>query len=87
MVNAAFCHRPKFQVYFTLEGWMLSNLTSGMSPVTNLVDAMTQVALSGLFRIIGLFVLNDWWAIIRNYPAPAATTATTTDTKPSTKMD
>ncbi len=68
MVNAALAKNPKFQVYFTLEGWMLSNLTAGMSPVMTLGDAVTQVALGGLFRLIGLFVLNDWWNIIRTHP-------------------
>jgi len=69
MVNAAFCKNPKFFVYFTFEGWMLSNVTAGMSPVTNLADAVTQVALSGILRVIGLFILNDWWNTIRTFPA------------------
>lgn len=74
MVNAAFCKNPKFSVYFTFEGWMLSNLTAGMAPVTSLGDAVTQVALSGIFRIIGLFILNDWWNIIRTFPTSTSTT-------------
>jgi hypothetical protein len=67
MVKCAFADNPKFAVYFNLEGWMLANLTAGMSPVTSLGDAMTQVAFSGIFRIISLFVLNDWWKIIRSF--------------------
>lgn len=44
---------------------MLSSLTAGMSPVSNLMDAVTQVSLGGLFRFISLFYLNDWWNTIR----------------------
>ena len=67
MVKAAFSKNPTFLVYFTFEGWMLSNLTAGMSPVSSFVDVLTQVALSGIFRFISLFYLNDWWNSIRNY--------------------
>ncbi|KAL3935277.1 MAG: hypothetical protein SGARI_003046 [Bacillariaceae sp.] len=67
MVTSAFAKNPKFQVYFTFEGWMLSNLTAGMAPVSGVGDAITQVALSGLFRFISLFYLNDFWRVIRNY--------------------
>ena len=79
MVNAAFTKHPKFQVYFTFEGWMLSNATAGLGPVTNLGDAVTQVALGGLLRLIGLFVLNDWWNIIRSYPHPEPEKSTKPD--------
>jgi len=67
MVCNAFAKNPNFQVHFTLEGWMLSNLTAGMSPVSKLSDAMAQVALSGLFRLISLFILNDWWMTIKKF--------------------
>lgn len=67
MVHQAFCKNPKFAVYFNLDGWMLSNLTAGMGPVSSLSDAVTQVALMGVFRFISLFVLNDWWKTIRNF--------------------
>lgn len=73
MVDSAFAKNPIFQVYFTLEGWMLSNLTAGMTPVSNLFDALTQVALGGTFRFISLFYLNDFWRIIRTYQPPPAT--------------
>lgn len=69
MVKSALAKNPKFAVYFNLEGWMLANLTAGMSPVSSLGDAMTQVAFSGVFRIISLFVLNDWWRIIQKFRA------------------
>ena len=68
MVKSAFAKHPTFLVYFTFEGWMLSNLTAGMAPVSGIGDAISQVALSGLFRFISLFYLNDFWRIIRNHP-------------------
>lgn len=67
MVERAFAKNPTFNVYLTFEGWMLSNLTAGMSPVSNVFDAVTQVALGGTFRFISLFYLNDWWRTIRKY--------------------
>lgn len=67
MVPSAFARNPTFHVYFTLEGWMLSNLTAGMSPVSSMVDALTQVSLGGILRFVSLFYLNDWWGIIREY--------------------
>lgn len=67
MIQEAFAKNPKFFVYFTFEGWMLTALTSGMSPVSNLFDAITQVALMGLFRFISLFYLNDFWRIISTF--------------------
>lgn len=73
MVDAAFRKNPKFFVYFTLEGWMLTNATAGLAPVTRLGDAVAQVALAGVFRMIGLFVLNDWWYTIRTFPKSETT--------------
>lgn len=67
MVASAFARNPTYSVYFTFEGWMLSNLTAGMSPVSSMVDAITQVSLSGIFRLVSLFYLNDWWGTIRHY--------------------
>ena len=57
----------RFFVYFGFEGWMLTALTSGMSPVTNLFDALTQVSLMSLFRFVSLFYLNDFWRIIQSF--------------------
>ena len=65
MVQKAVHDNPAFLVYFGLEGWMVACLTAGMSPVSTVADAMSQVALNGLFRFISLFVLNDWWDMIR----------------------
>mmetsp|Transcript_11122 Transcript_11122/g.20814 ORF Transcript_11122/g.20814 Transcript_11122/m.20814 type:complete len:370 (+) Transcript_11122:94-1203(+) len=56
--------RPPFLIYFGLEGWMLSSLTAGMSPVHNMVDALCQIFLSGLFRLISLFYLFDFRNIV-----------------------
>jgi hypothetical protein len=80
MLDSAFAQNPKFQVYFSFDGWMLSNLTAGMTPVSNLSDALTQVALGGLLRFISLFYLNDFWRIIRSYKQATTSTTTTTTT-------
>jgi 3-dehydrosphinganine reductase len=66
MVEAAVQDNPSFCVYFNFEGWMLTALTAGMSPVSTLGDALAQVALGGLFRFVSLFYLNDWWRMIRS---------------------
>jgi 3-dehydrosphinganine reductase len=67
MVNEAASHNPKFAVYFALEGWMLSTLTAGMSPENSYIDAVAQVSLMGLLRMLSFFFLNDFWRIIANY--------------------
>jgi 3-dehydrosphinganine reductase len=87
MFRAATAKHPSYLVYFTFEGWMLTNFTSGMSPVVGLFDAVTQVALAGIFRYISLFYLNNWWRILQQMAKEKAAdknqtidnTATSTD--------
>jgi hypothetical protein len=69
MVNAAFQPHPKFAVYFSIEGWALSNLSAGFGPVFNLGDALAQISLLNVFRWVAIFVQNDFWRIIRNFDA------------------
>mmetsp|Transcript_9111 Transcript_9111/g.10645 ORF Transcript_9111/g.10645 Transcript_9111/m.10645 type:complete len:361 (+) Transcript_9111:54-1136(+) len=64
MVSSAIQRRPKFNVYFGLEGWMLASLTAGMSPVHSIIDALCQIFLMGLFRFISLFYLMDFRRIV-----------------------
>jgi 3-dehydrosphinganine reductase len=64
---------PPFAISFNFDGWMLSCLTAGFSPVTGLVDAVAQVAASALFRIVSLFYLQYWWYTIRKYRCQATT--------------
>lgn len=47
-------------VWFGLEGWMLTTLTSGMSPVSSFADALAQVFLMSLLRLVSLFYLMDF---------------------------
>jgi len=65
MVREAMKPNPPFCVWFGFEGWMLTALTAGMSPVTGVVDGISQVGLMGLFRFISLFYLNDFWNIVK----------------------
>jgi len=65
MVTEAQKSNPKFSVYFGLEGWMLSTLTAGMSPESSFLDALCQVSLMSLLRLISFFYLNDMWSTIQ----------------------
>lgn len=65
IVHSALQKRPPFIIYFGLEGWMLSSLTAGMSPVHNMADALCQIFLNGLFRFISLFYLLDFRNIVQ----------------------
>ncbi|KAL7558042.1 hypothetical protein ACA910_009232 [Epithemia clementina (nom. ined.)] len=67
MVDEASKENPNFAIYFNFDGWMLSALTAGFSPVTSLFEAATQVAGMCLFRIISLFYLKQWTLMIRRY--------------------
>ncbi len=64
MVNAALASRPPFFVTFGIEGWLLGNLTGGMSPVHRLVDAVIQILFMGFFRFLSLFFLMDFRRIV-----------------------
>jgi len=56
IVKAALSHNPSFDIYFGLDGWMLSAVAAGMSPVTSLFDAICQISLMGLLRLISYFI-------------------------------
>ncbi|XP_021244801.1 3-ketodihydrosphingosine reductase [Numida meleagris] len=47
------------------DGYMLSILTSGMSPVTSITEGLQQVVCMGIFRFIGLFYLGSFDSIVR----------------------
>jgi len=58
---------PPFAVYFDFDGFLLSTLTAGFSPVTTFWDALAQLSpLTTLGRWIALFYLQDWYRIVRN---------------------
>lgn len=66
IVKEALQSNPSFDIYFGIDGWMLSMLTSGMNPVTSVFDAVCQVALMGLLRFISLFYLMDFGRVTQN---------------------
>ena len=66
MVREALSSNPSLDIYFGIDGWMLSMLTAGMNPVTSVGDAIYQVALMGLLRFISLFYLMDFGRITQN---------------------
>ncbi|XP_069814221.1 3-ketodihydrosphingosine reductase isoform X2 [Dendropsophus ebraccatus] len=47
------------------DGYMLSSLTCGMSPVTTITEGLQQVVTMGLFRTIALFYLGSFDSIVR----------------------
>lgn len=47
------------------DGFMLSALTCGMSPVTSITEGLQQIVSMGLFRIIALFYLGSFDSIVR----------------------
>ncbi|KAK6749702.1 hypothetical protein RB195_001983 [Necator americanus] len=48
-----------------LDGWMLSVLTAGASPERNMLRAVTQVILAGLFRGIMLIYIGYFYGIVK----------------------
>lgn len=57
---------PPFQIYMGIEGWMLTTLTAGMSPVSNIIDATYQIFCMGFLRLISMIYLIKFDSIIRN---------------------
>ncbi|XP_069787104.1 3-dehydrosphinganine reductase [Narcine bancroftii] len=47
------------------DGYMLSSLTCGMSPVTTITEGLQQIFTMGLFRTIALFYLGSFDSIVR----------------------
>uniref|UniRef100_A0A9J8CIM9 3-ketodihydrosphingosine reductase n=1 Tax=Cyprinus carpio carpio TaxID=630221 RepID=A0A9J8CIM9_CYPCA len=48
------------------DGYMLSALTCGMSPVTSITEGLQQIVTMGLFRTIALFYLGSFDSIVRH---------------------
>jgi 3-dehydrosphinganine reductase len=67
MLREAVCEHPRFNVYFNFDGFLLSTLTAGFSPVSSLTDALAQVSMLSLTRWISLFYLADWHRIVRRH--------------------
>ena len=66
IVKEALKSNPSFDIYFGVDGWMLSMLSAGMNPVTSFFDAVCQVSFMGLLRFISLFYLMDFGRITQN---------------------
>uniref|UniRef100_A0A673LH86 3-dehydrosphinganine reductase n=1 Tax=Sinocyclocheilus rhinocerous TaxID=307959 RepID=A0A673LH86_9TELE len=54
-----------FTSSFGPDGYMLSALTCGMSPVTSITEGLQQIVTMGLFRTIALFYLGSFDSIVR----------------------
>ena len=55
----------RFLSYVGVDGWMLANLTCGMSPVTSLCDAVQQVVVMGVARLVSIFYLLHFDKIVK----------------------
>jgi 3-dehydrosphinganine reductase len=75
MLKEALKENPPFNVYFGLEGWLVTTLTCGFQPVSTVLDAMAQVSIMSVTRWISLFILNDWYNMIRTYKRGKANNA------------
>lgn len=64
MLREALSDHPKFNIYFTFDGFLLSTLTAGFSPVTHVMDALAQLSALQLTRWIALLYLADWHRLI-----------------------
>lgn len=56
--------KGSFQSFLGIDGWLLSSLASGMSPVTSVLDAMFQVLTMGLFRAVSLVYLAHFDRVV-----------------------
>lgn len=71
IVDGVLRWRPFVSVGF--DGWMLANLTAGMSQPADAVDGVVGVLTAGLWRAAGIAVTAYFYWIIRRNDAPTAT--------------
>jgi len=57
----------EFSKSWGVDGWLLRNLTVGMSPVFSLADTLTQIYFGGLLRFIAMWYTKDHAEIGRKY--------------------
>lgn len=49
------------------DGWMLATVTCGMGPAGSLASAMTQVLTMGLWRLVGLLYVQDFYRVVKKH--------------------
>ncbi|OWF34764.1 3-ketodihydrosphingosine reductase-like [Mizuhopecten yessoensis] len=54
----------RFQSWVGSDGFMLACMTCGMSPVTSVVDAISQIGTASIFRLVSLFYLTHFDGIV-----------------------
>jgi len=85
MLRSAMRPSPPFAVYFDFDGFVLSTLTAGFSPVSTWLDAVAQLCgLVTIFRWVSLFYLQVWSAMIRRCRSERNSSSKTTTTKGTT---
>jgi len=66
-------------ISFGFDGWMLSTVTSGMSPAHSFLQTALEVISMGLWRIVSLIVVGGFYETVRGLDNNNATTSTTTN--------
>ncbi|XP_060603976.1 3-ketodihydrosphingosine reductase-like [Ruditapes philippinarum] len=56
--------KGEFTSYQGIDGWMLANISAGMSPATSLYKVIEQFLLMGILRVVGLFYLASFDSIV-----------------------
>lgn len=56
----------RFSSTIGIEGWLLSNLCCGMSPISSFSQMFIQILLLGPLRLMGIYFLKDFDKIIRD---------------------
>jgi hypothetical protein len=54
-----------FTIYTGLDGWMLSNVTAGMSPPNSMFHGLVQVIINSFLRLIALFYSSYFDAVVQ----------------------
>ncbi|XP_033754365.1 3-ketodihydrosphingosine reductase-like isoform X2 [Pecten maximus] len=54
----------RFQSWVGMDGFMLACMTCGMSPVTTVMDALSQILTASIFRLVSLFYLTHFYGVV-----------------------
>lgn len=71
-------------ISFGFDGWMLSTLTSGMSPAHSFLQTALEVISMGLWRIVSLIVVGGFYATVRGLDNNTTTTIRNSSNSSST---
>lgn len=67
-------HR-EFAISVGLDGWMVKQLQPGLAPINNALEVTTQIFTAGLFRLVALFFVHDFYAKVEKWTKTSADSA------------